>query len=315
MADRIGVPRLPQHLVPIAAAVAIAVAGYVLVALRFGGTLREATIVVQNSEQARQQIPAEVDRLVQSSLKTHLAEIEDAGSSIEGIRASTESLSRDVNGRLSTMNTEIIALRQAVQRAESAATQAKREAEAAKLALAQRPAAGGGAVDPSSRPVAATTPVDGGPVIATTDAGAPVVLAPPPGTVFSSVGDFRLDLIRARTGSNGIVLEATVTKERGGDGVLRLVIPDRRYASRVVLADGVELRDGSMTIAGRRASSSKRDHVFDLIEGVPIRVDIIFDGDFQAPVLCRRIELQAFAGSSGEDGMMFRFDDVLVAER
>lgn len=302
MAERIAIPRLPQHVIPIAAAVAVAVGGYMLVAVRFGGPLREAKAATQQVEEARQRMPAEVERAVQKAVDTRLAAVKDAEGSIQTLQTSNETLSRDINGRMDRVDVEIAELRQALQRAESAAMQAKREAEAAKLALSLRPASAAGGEAAQS----------GDTVLGTTDSGRPIVVAPPPGELFSRIGDFRLDMLRRRISSDGIVFEMTITKERGGDGLFHLHTPNITRLSRVVLADGIELHNGHLIVAGRAHHSTT--YKFDLVEGVPIRVNVAFSGDIKDAVLCRRIEIGARDGRSNED-LVFRFDDVLVSER
>ncbi|MGP1346135.1 MAG: hypothetical protein ACTS3F_05630 [Phycisphaerales bacterium] len=255
-------------------------------------------------EQARQQMPAEVERLVLRAVDTRLAAVKDAEGSIQTLKASNETLNRDLNGRMDGVVAEIAELKRALQRAESAALQATREAEAARLALSLRPAA-----------AAATgegTVGGGSAVMGTTESGRPIVVAPPQGELFSRVGDFRLDMLRRRIGSNGLVFEMTITKERGGDGVFQMISPRLTRKSRIVLADGIELRGGKFAVNNQYIGGSPYN--MDLIEGVPMRLNVEFDGDIREATLCRRIEIHGRDGRSGQD-IVFRFDDVLVSER
>lgn len=119
-----------------------------------------------------------------------------------------------------------------------------------------------------------------------------------------------MDLIRPRIGSDSIVFEMTITKERGGDGVLLVPAPMRKNGSRVVLADGIELHSGELVIAG--SSYSNRTYTFDLVEDVPIRLDVVFEANIRDAVLCRRIEVAAKTGTYADE-FVFRFDDVLVS--
>lgn len=286
---------------PLVAAGAAVCFAYLLVALRFGDPLRQARQAAADARNLREAMP----NAVEEAVSARMIAVDAAQKRLDEAAAGTRAVEEQTKARLAVFEGQIAAMRSELERANALASQTGLELQSLKLAGISAGVSGsGGAVLPLPAPEYRP---------GTTTPSSSVTLAPPAAAHSAREGPLRLDIVSARATSRGIVLDCTMTRERGGDGRVRIKAPSRQFTSytRAILADGTEMRNGH---AGKADGVHMHDDKLDLIEGVPSKFQIIFSGNFRDAVLCKRIQVEVYYREGGADVRGgFTFSDVLAS--
>lgn len=290
-------PRLGQKSFTVLMAVLMASAAYLIMAARFGDPLRQAREAAADAKNLQATLPNAVERAVAS----RVGDLNKAQELEHATRASVVKLEAEIAG-----------LQQSVARAEAAAVQARRDAELARLAAATGTPIQGATQQAFASPATeyqGPAPVAGGVAVPAVVASTPADEAPK--ILSARDGPFRIDLIKQRVTSEGVLIEFLLTKERDGDASVEIVGPSRNAGVRIITSDGIESNSGS-AIAPNGNSSLARIGV-SLAEGVPSRCSVLFRGKFDDAVLCRRVELAVgYTENRNRATAKFRFDDVVA---
>lgn len=278
--------------------VAAMIAGvvYLLVAVRFGQPLRDAKEAIAEANDVHERLPTYVERAVKKQVGPGINPDE-----IEKLR-----------GRVAELQVEVDKLRRSAERAESTAAIARREVDDAKRAMAALPAQAANA--PGSGVMASpASEFQLGPSTAAAPASASrppatELPAPPQAVAVSKDGPMQMELIGHRITSRGIILNVLVTRTSGGDSAMHFSGPNTITGVKVVTSDGYELARGS--VVPPSSTYGRPDADVGVLENTPIRLSYIFEGKFERPVLCSKIELRARDRSAR---YAFRFSDVLVS--
>jgi hypothetical protein len=290
-------PRLGQKSFTVLIAVLMASAAYLIMAARFGDPLRQARETAADARNLQATLPTAVERAVEKRI---------------GDLTKAEELERSTLAAVAKLEAQLAGLQQSVARAESAAVQARRDAELARLAAATGTPIQG----VTQQAFASPAPEYQAPVTVQTGTAPSAVVASKPAddaptSLSARDGPFRIDLIRQSVTSEGVLIEFLLTKERGGDAAVELVGPSRNAGVRILTSDGIESNSGS-AIAPNGNSSLARIGV-SLAEGVPSRCSVLFRGKFDDAVLCRRVELAVgYTENRNRAVAKFRFDDVVA---
>lgn len=290
-------PRLGQKSFTVLMAVLMASAAYLIMAARFGDPLRQAREAAADARNLQATLPNAVDQAVEKRI---------------GDLTKAEELERTTLAAVAKLEAQLAGLQHSVTRAESAAVQARRDAELARLAAATGTPIQGA----TQQAFASPAPEYQGPASTPGNVAVPAVVASTPADDAPKIlsardGAFRIDLVSQRVTSDGIVIEFLLTKERGGDAAVEIVGPSRNAGVRILTSDGIESNSGR-AIAPNGNSSLSGVGV-SLAEGVPSRCSVLFRGKFDDAVLCRRVELTVrYTENRNRAVAKFRFDDVVA---
>lgn len=290
-------PRLGQKSFTVLMAVLMASAAYLVMAARFGDPLRQAREAAADARNLQATLPNAVERAVAS----RVGDLNKAQELEHATRASVVKLEAEIAG-----------LQQSVARAEAAAVQARRDAELARMAAASGTPVQG----VTQQAFASPAPEYHAPAPAASGIAAPAVVTSQPADAAPKIlsardGAFRVDIVGQRVTSEGIVFDFLLTKEKGGDGVVEMYAPSGNRGVRIVTSEGIESIRGR--IKAPTGNSSSGSMSVSLAEGIPSRCSILFQGDFQEAVLCRRVELSlSYTENRSRATAKFRFDDVVA---
>lgn len=287
---------LPRQSLPILIATLIACSGYLLFAARFGDPAREASDAATRMASVERSIPATVDKTVERELDSVKNDIDKAIAVDQRI----DLVAGDMTTRLTRLETQIGEFAARTERAEALAAQALQA-----TATASAPATIPGQPRGAATPLMTQPPSQAGTSLAAVAATEPIT-----NSKVDRKAGLRMEILSARV-DRGIRLEVSVTKEGGGDGYVALASPPA--GARIVTADGVEFRSGS---AGRVGSRSMTVGLakLRLVENVPMRFILKFDGSVNGATLCRRLEIPAFTDADHNNRVTFAFSDITATE-
>lgn len=311
-------PRALSSYGPILVAALIAGSVYLLVAVRFGQPLREAKDATAKINDMHERLPSYVERAVTLKVGPGISPDE-----IAKLRHTVAELGLTVDGFRGTLERTRATANTAYREVE----EVKRSAAASRAQPAGAPAATvmatpapeftmgpsedipGVAIATATAPAPAPAPA-AAPAAAASPAPVALPPAPPKALAVAKDGPMQMELLGHRITSNGIVLDLRLTRISGGDARVTVTNPNISYGVKIVTSDGYEFGRGGVVPPSATTVSYSSVHI-DLIEGTPIRVTYLFEGKFDRPVLCSRIELRAW--QSGGINYAFRFSDILVS--
>lgn len=288
--------RFPSVVLPIIFATLVACSGYLFFTLRFGQPLREA----QQATMRVQEIERAVDDKVASAIKAQLQSVTDAKATIAEAVSIADKTKAELSGKILVLEAQVAELKRQV-------------------ALARM---GGGLGGGTAVVVGGSVPASDSPPPQVLGTNEPTFQNPTPGAAPSSASpnepvtsDIKDGLVftlhASRISSRGIELDVSVMPSEGGEGYVRINAPGRSITSkaRIVTADGRIIEKGSVgPIDGKQGATVDAD----LIEGVPTRFRVIFSGKFDDLVLCKRIEIEAFARKKDKAAVYATFENILV---